>query len=247
MRKPFIGGNWKMHGTKASVRDLSTGLLAREKDLSQMDVVVFPPFIFIEEVQNVLTGSGIKYGAQNLAYATEGAFTGEVSPTMLREFGCEYVLVGHSERRALFGETNEMTKQKCQLAQNTGLIPVLCVGETLEQREAHQTEEVIAKQLDAVLPEINMKQCVIAYEPVWAIGTGKTATPEIAQAVHHFIRTKISKIDEDIAKNLRIIYGGSVKAANAKTLFSMPDIDGGLIGGASLNIDEFVEICLCSN
>jgi triosephosphate isomerase len=209
-------------------------------------VAVCPPSIYIPLVQTLLEGSGIAWGGQNLNVNKSGAFTGEISGAMLRDFGCKYVIVGHSERRALYGETDAVVAEKFKAAQAAGLIPILCVGELLAEREANQTETVVARQLDAVVAAsgINaLADAVIAYEPVWAIGTGKTATPEQAQAVHKFIRGKLARLNAGVADGVRILYGGSMKASNAGELIGQPDIDGGLIGGASLVANEFLDIC----
>jgi triosephosphate isomerase len=197
-------------------------------------------------VQQLLSGSGISWGAQNVSQFEAGAYTGEVSGAMLVDFGCRYAIVGHSERRTLFGETSGIVAQKYAAAQKAGLTPILCIGETLAEREAGETEAVVESQLDAVLSQsgaLSFTHAVIAYEPVWAIGTGKTATPEQAQAVHAFIRGRVAAAESAIAENVLILYGGSVKGSNAPQLFAMPDIDGGLIGGASLDAAEMATIC----
>ena len=202
--------------------------------------------MLIPVVAEWLGGSRIAWGGQNLSAHKSGAYTGEVSGAMLRDFGCSHVIVGHSERRALYGEGDEVVAEKFRAAQNVGLVPILCVGETLAEREAGETEAVIARQLDAVVHLAGvaaMDSAIIAYEPVWAIGTGKTATPAQAQAVHAFIRQRLAQLSATVAERLRILYGGSVKAANAQELFGQPDIDGGLIGGASLDAGEFLAIC----
>jgi triosephosphate isomerase len=246
MRQKLVAGNWKMHGSLATNQALLTALASQLDGSSSMRCAVCVPFPYLAQAQSVLTGSSLAWGAQNLSQYDKGAYTGEVSASMLLEFGCRYVIVGHSERRALFSETDAMVAAKFMAALTAGLTPVLCVGETLEERDAGRAESVIARQLDAVIAESGMAglaKAVIAYEPVWAIGTGKTASPEQAQAVHAFIRRKLAALDSNIAAALIIQYGGSVKAANAAELFSQPDIDGGLIGGASLDADEFVAIC----
>jgi triosephosphate isomerase len=204
------------------------------------------PFPYLAQAQAALSGSSIAWGAQNVSEQPKGAFTGEVSASMLLDFGCKYVIVGHSERRSLYGESDELVAKKYMAAQAAGLTPILCVGESLEERESGVTEAVVARQLDAVIQAAgvaSLGKAVVAYEPVWAIGTGKTASPEQAQAVHAFIRGKIATLDAGIADKLVIQYGGSVKAANASELMAQPDIDGGLIGGASLVADEFIAIC----
>ncbi|WP_273527614.1 triose-phosphate isomerase [Pseudomonas sp.] len=243
MRKKLVAGNWKMHGSLAENAAL---LGAIKPALAGIEAAVCVPFPYLAQAQAALAGSSIAWGAQNLSEQVKGAFTGEVSAAMLVDFGCQYVIVGHSERRSLYGETDELVAKKYMAAQAAGLIPILCVGESLAEREAGVTETVVARQLDAVISAAgvaSLAKAVVAYEPVWAIGTGKTATPEQAQAVHAFIRSKIAALDAGVATGLVIQYGGSVKAANAGELFSQPDIDGGLIGGASLVADEFIAIC----
>ena len=243
MRKKLVAGNWKMHGSLAENAAL---LAALKPALAGIEAVVCVPFPFLAQAQAELTGSSIAWGAQNVSEQAKGAFTGEVSAAMLLEFGCTYVIVGHSERRSLYGESDALVASKYKAAQAAGLIPILCVGESLEERESGVTEAVVARQLDAVIEAAgvgSLAKAVIAYEPVWAIGTGKTASPEQAQAVHAFIRGKIAALDAGVADQLVIQYGGSVKAANAAELMAQPDIDGGLIGGASLVADEFVAIC----
>lgn len=232
-----------MHGSLAENAAL---LSALKPALAGIEAVVCVPFPFLAQAQVELSGSSIAWGAQNLSEQAKGAFTGEVSAAMLLDFGCKYVIVGHSERRSLYGESDALVASKYKAAQAAGLIPILCVGESLEERESGVTETVVARQLDAVIAAAgvgSLSKAVVAYEPVWAIGTGKTATPEQAQAVHAFIRGKIAALDAGIAEQLVIQYGGSVKAANAAELMAQPDIDGGLIGGASLVPEEFVAIC----
>lgn len=243
MRKKLVAGNWKMHGSLAE----NAALLAAIKPaLAGIEAVVCVPFPYLAQAQALLTGSSIAWGAQNVSEQGKGAFTGEVSAAMLLDFGCKYVIVGHSERRSLYGESDALVARKFMAAQAAGLTPILCVGESLDERESGVTEAVVARQLDAVIDAAGvgaLATAVVAYEPVWAIGTGKTATPEQAQAVHAFIRGKIATLDADVAARLVVQYGGSVKAANAAELMVQPDIDGGLIGGASLVADEFVAIC----
>ncbi|WP_338484601.1 triose-phosphate isomerase [Pseudomonas trivialis] len=246
MRRTMVAGNWKMHGTRASVAELIDGL--RELALpGGVDVAVFPPLLHVSQVVDGLKGTSIQVGAQNSAVEPgQGALTGEVAPSQLVDAGCAYVLVGHSERRQLMGESDQMLNLKFAAAQVSGLIPVLCVGETLEQRESGKTIEVVSRQLDSIIDELGVDafaSAVIAYEPVWAIGTGLTATPQQAQDVHAAIRAQLAEKNSEVAQGVRLLYGGSVKAANAVELFGMPDIDGGLIGGASLNADEFGAIC----
>ena len=243
MRKKLVAGNWKMHGSLAENAAL---LAALKPALEGIKAVVCVPFPYLAQAQAALAGSSIAWGAQNLSEQSKGAFTGEVSASMLLDFGCQYVIVGHSERRSLYGESDELVASKYVAAQAAGLTPILCVGESLDERESGVTEAVVARQLDAVIKLAgvgSLANAIVAYEPVWAIGTGKTASPEQAQAVHAFIRSKIAALDADIANQLVIQYGGSVKAANAAELMAQPDIDGGLIGGASLVADEFVAIC----
>jgi triosephosphate isomerase len=243
MRKKLVAGNWKMHGSLAENAAL---LNAIKPALAGIEAAVCVPYPYLAQAQAALAGSSIAWGAQNLSEQAKGAFTGEVSASMLLDFGCKYVIVGHSERRSLYGESDELVARKYKAAQVAGLTPILCVGELLAERESGVTEAVVARQLDAVINVAgvaSLARAVVAYEPVWAIGTGKTASPEQAQAVHAFIRGKIATLDSGVADQLLIQYGGSVKAANAAELMAQPDIDGGLIGGASLVADEFVAIC----
>lgn len=245
MRRKIIAGNWKMHGSRQEVERLADAIKKGVSTLSSIDVIVFPSLIHIPLIEKIFSNTTIAWGAQNFYPDSQGAFTGEVSVTMLKEYGCRYVLVGHSERRLLFHEDLTMVAKKFKAAQDHELLPILCVGETKAQREKKETEKIIHEQIESVIEVVGidaLKKAVIAYEPVWAIGTGLTATPEEAQAVHHFIREKIAKEDAAIAKNMPILYGGSVKADNAAGLFSMPDIDGGLIGGASLIANDFLTI-----
>lgn len=235
-----------MNGSLVANRELIASLEAGLSGFSGADVAVCVPAVFIAQVGGMLAGSHVALGAQNVSEHASGAYTGELSGAMLGEMGCACVIVGHSERRALFGETNHQVAAKFSAALAAGLQPLLCVGETLAERESGTTEAVVGAQLDTVLDNVGiaaLARGVVAYEPVWAIGTGKTATPEQAQAVHAFIRMRIAKRDAEIASKIRILYGGSVKSANAKTLFSCADIDGGLVGGASLQAQEFVAIC----
>jgi triosephosphate isomerase len=228
MRKILLAGNWKMNGSGAMVTSLLGSLLEASKSPGPVDMAVFPPFPYL-----------------GLNPAPAGAHTGEVSASMLLEFGCRYVLVGHSERRSLYGESDDDVANRFQAAQEAGLVPVLCVGETLEERENGSTESVVERQLDAVLRMsgiASLDRAIIAYEPVWAIGTGKTASPEQAQTVHAFIRNKIALQDDTIAGHIRILYGGSVNGSNAADLFAREDIDGGLVGGASLTAEDFLAI-----
>lgn len=235
-----------MYGRLARNQALLQSVLTGVRDLRGADYAVCVPYPYMAQAQSLLQGSNVAWGAQNLSQHEEGAFTGAVAPGMLADFGCKYVIIGHSERRGLFHESNEIASAKFEAAQKAGMTPIFCVGETLAEREAGVTEKVVATQLDAVLNRFGVQalsNAVIAYEPVWAIGTGKTASPEQAQAVHAFVRQRVAAQDSRVAQGLCILYGGSVKAANAEALFGMQDIDGGLIGGASLVADEFVAIC----
>lgn len=250
LRKPMIAGNWKMHGSKASVHALINGIKQGANAYPQIDILVLPTFVHLAFIHEQISSTPILLGAQDLYLGTEGAFTGEVSGTMLMDIGCQYVLIGHSERRTLFHEDIGLTAEKFKAARAAGLQPILCVGETRTEREAGQTETIIAAQLDAVIAKTGIdafKGAVIAYEPVWAIGTGLTATPEQAQAVHAFIRARIAQNKVDLGKTIRILYGGSMKADNAALLLAMPDIDGGLIGGAALDAKSFLAICAAAN
>jgi triosephosphate isomerase len=235
-----------MHGSRAENAALVRSLLDLVRPDSGTEVLLCPPFVYLWDVGRLLKDTDVALGAQSVCAEPSGAFTGEVSAAMLKDVGCRYVLVGHSERRQIFGEGDALVARKFVAAQSQGLVPVLCVGETLEEREADRTAEVVARQLDAVLAVSgvgSLAKAVIAYEPVWAIGTGRTASPEQAQDVHSMIRGKVSALDATIGGSVRILYGGSVKASNARELLAMPDIDGGLVGGASLKADEFARIC----
>jgi len=246
MRVKFVAGNWKMNGNLATNRALLDELVGSVGRIAGVKFAVCPPYPYLAQVQQVLSGSGITWGAQDVSQFDSGAYTGEVSGAMLVDFGCRYVIVGHSERRTLFGDTSELVAEKFAAALKAGLTPILCVGETLREREAGSTETVVAAQLRAVLERNGVQSlahAVVAYEPVWAIGTGKTASPQQAQAVHAFIRKSLATKDAAIAEKVQVLYGGSVKGANAAELFAMPDIDGGLIGGASLDARDFATIC----
>ena len=250
MRSKLVAGNWKLNGTRDSIQALMQNIVAGMDGLNQVAVAVCPPYVYIPMVETLIANTAIKLGAQDVAEQMQGAFTGEVSAPMLKEFACQYGIVGHSERRALFGEKDADTARKFAAARTQGLIPILCVGESLEEREQGITEQVVACQLDAVIELEGIEaltEAVIAYEPVWAIGTGKTASPEQAQAVHAFIRAKLAALNSAVAEKVQILYGGSVKGSNAAELFAMPDIDGGLIGGASLDAQEFLAICRAGN
>ena len=246
MRRPLVAGNWKMNGSRAESAALVAALRQAVSAASKVEVAVCPPFILIPLVAEKLAGGAIAWGGQNLSVHKSGAHTGEISGPMLKDYGCTYVIVGHSERRTLYGESDALVAEKYGAAQRAGLIPILCVGETLQEREANQTEAVVARQLDAVMAPHgigSLRHAVIAYEPVWAIGTGKTASPPQAQDVHRFIRARLAARDKGVADGVRILYGGSMKGSNAKELLAQPDIDGGLIGGASLQAAEFLSIC----
>lgn len=245
MRTKLVAGNWKMHGSLAANERLLREIREAAGAFGT-DCAVCVPFPYLQQAQAVLAGSRVAWGAQTVSEHAQGAFTGEVSSSMLLEFGCRYVLVGHSERRALYGESDAQVADKFAAALQAGLTPVLCVGETLAEREAGVTGDVVTRQLDAVIAKSGVQalgRAVLAYEPVWAIGTGKTASPAQAQEVHMLIRGRIATADAAIAQGVRILYGGSVKPGNAKELFSMSDIDGGLIGGASLVAADFLAIC----
>ena len=245
-RQRLIAGNWKMNGALRDSEQLVAALRSGAPASAKATMLLCPPYVYLPAVREWLQGSPIELGAQSLADKEgTGAYTGEVSGAMLRDVGCRYVIVGHSERRALYGETDALVATKFQAAQRAGLVPIVCVGETLEQREAGQTRSIIAGQVTAVVEAAGVAafaNAVVAYEPVWAIGTGRTASPEQAQEVHAFIRGMIAARDATIAAGLSILYGGSVKGANARALFAMADIDGGLVGGASLVATEFLEI-----
>jgi triosephosphate isomerase len=245
-RRPLVAGNWKLNGSRAANAALISALRAGLSAQSRADVVVCPPYVYLSEVFAAIHDSVIKLGAQNVATEDSGAFTGEVAAGMLRDVGCEYVIIGHSERRALYGETDELTAARVAAALRGGLKPILCVGETLAERDAGDTLNVVRRQLDAVLAVTGAEAFsggLVAYEPVWAIGTGRTATPMQAQEVHAEIRATLARRNATIAAAVRVLYGGSVKASNAKDLFAMADIDGGLIGGASLDAAGFLGIC----
>lgn len=246
MRSKLVAGNWKMNGNLASNQGLLKSLIPLLLPVSGTRCAVCVPYPYLAQTEHILRGRGIAWGAQDASEHEHGAYTGEVSAGMLADFGCRYVIVGHSERRALFGDTDAVVAKKFAAVLKAGLTPILCVGETLAERESGVMEQVIARQIDAVITQSGaaaLDSAVVAYEPVWAIGTGKTASPQQAQAVHAFIRSRVAEHDIRVADALTILYGGSVKASNAKELFAMPDIDGGLIGGASLVAEEFAAIC----
>ena len=245
MRKPLVMGNWKLNGTKESVNNLVNALIAPANNATGVEVAVCAPAIFIGTVEALAKGSALQYGSEDCDVHTSGAFTGENSPVMIKEFGCKYAIVGHSERRQYHNETDEVVAAKYEAAQAAGLIPVLCIGESLAQFEAGQTADVVKTQIKAVVDKCGIKSfenAVIAYEPIWAIGTGKTATPEIAQNVHSQIRAFLASFDADVAEKVQILYGGSCNAKTAPELFKQPDIDGGLVGGASLKHADFSAI-----
>lgn len=246
MRQKLVAGNWKMYGSRALTRSLVTGLAAEFAAGAPCEIAVCPPFAYLADAAAAAANSPILLGGQDVSSHDEGAFTGEVSGRMLADLGCRFALVGHSERRSLHGESDEVVAAKFLAAQRHGLVPILCVGESLAEREADQTEAVVGRQLGAVVGAAGIEafsHAVIAYEPIWAIGTGRTASPEQAQAVHAFIRGLLRSENGSIADFVKVLYGGSVKAANAAELFAMPDVDGGLVGGASLEVAGFASIC----
>ena len=245
MRRPLVAGNWKQNGSLESVSALLGGISGQLSKVGNTEVAVCPPFVYLQHVSRLLEGTGIVLGAQDCSDQTQGAYTGEVSAAMIREFNCTYVIVGHSERRHLYGESDVIVAAKFEQVRDNDLVPILCVGETLEERVSEQTQTVIARQLNAALSRSGIEafeHAVIAYEPVWAIGTGKTATPAQAQQVHAFVRNRLKTLNEGIADRIRILYGGSMKPENAGALLQEEDIDGGLIGGASLKADDFLAI-----
>jgi len=244
-RTSLVAGNWKLNGSRASAVALATDIANGAEALGS-EVLICPGFTHLGDVQAAIAGASVALGAQNCSAEDTGAFTGEVSASMIAEFGTQYVIVGHSERRALFGESSSLVADKALAVQQANMQPIVCVGETLEQREAGQLQAVLDEQLDALIDKLGIAEIahsVIAYEPVWAIGTGKSASSEQAQEVHSMIRKKLAALDEAVASNVRILYGGSVKPDNAAELFSQTDIDGGLIGGAALNAESFLAIC----
>ena len=250
LRKPLVAGNWKMHGSRAESARLVGELITRGAGTGACEVVLCPPFVYLAEVAGQLAGSRMSLGGQDVCAEESGAHTGEVSASMLADVGCRYAIVGHSERRAIYGESDELVARKFVAAGTHALVPILCVGESLEERERDATRSVVLRQLDAALVAAGVAafaRAVVAYEPVWAIGTGRTASPAQAQDVHAMIRGRVAEKDATIGASLRVLYGGSVKAANAAELFAMPDVDGGLIGGASLKAEEFASICAAAN
>jgi triosephosphate isomerase len=246
MRKPLVAGNWKMYGSRSETRELISGIKDILEADSQTEVMVIPPYPYLSLAASMVDGHYLQLGAQDLSPHVGGAYTGDVSGSMLVDAGCSAVLVGHSERRTLHSETDQLVAEKFQAAQAAGLLPILCVGESLEEREQDRTQEVVSRQLATVLERVGVtafSSAVVAYEPVWAIGTGKTATPAQAQQVHQNIRAQLAIEDATIGGQVRILYGGSVKPDNAAEIFAQQDIDGGLIGGASLKADSFAAIC----
>jgi len=246
MRQSLVIGNWKMHGSLLENEQLLGQLLTASRQITRVSIAVCPPFIYLDRVGQQLKASAVALGAQNVCAESLGAFTGEVSASMLADNGVNYVLVGHSERRELYGETDAVVAKKFERVRSEGLIPVLCVGENLSQREAGDTLTVVSQQLKAVIDSVGIQQfdrAVVAYEPIWAIGTGKTASPEQAQEVHAYIRQVLAQYDQPVAEKIQLLYGGSVKADNAASLFEKIDIDGALVGGASLKADDFIAIC----
>jgi triosephosphate isomerase len=245
-RRPIIAGNWKMNKTTAEARDLASKLVPLIARIKDRDIVLAPPFTALQSVAGVIKGTGIALSAQNLHWEDKGAFTGEISAEMLLDLGCKYVIIGHSERRQFFSENDETVNKKLRQALNKGLLPIVCVGETLKEREAGKANEVIERQVTGALKGVTaaeMQKVIIAYEPVWAIGTGKTATPDQANEIHSFIRKKSeAAYGKEIAGGLRIQYGGSVTPENVSTLMAMPDIDGALVGGASLKPESFAAL-----
>ncbi|HEY6597689.1 MAG TPA: triose-phosphate isomerase [Pseudomonadales bacterium] len=244
MRRPVVAGNWKMHGSSASIAKLLEDLLSLE--VARTDVLLFPPFAYLAEVVRRVRNTRFGVGAQNIHADAAGAFTGEVAAEMVSDVGATHVLVGHSERRQLFGESDALIARKFSAAMRAGLVPILCVGETLTDREGGRAEAVVTGQLNAVLDVVGVgafENAMVAYEPVWAIGTGRSATPVDAQAMHAVIRARLGAIDAAVADRLRVLYGGSVNAENARALFAAKDVDGGLVGGASLNARQFMDIC----
>ncbi|MGQ3891506.1 triose-phosphate isomerase [Legionella sp. CNM-4043-24] len=249
MRSRIVAGNWKMNGSAESIATLLRGINDALSDEHKSQSLVLPPAIYLPLVSQLLADTGLTWGAQNVYPANAGAYTGELSGPMLKDYGCQYVLVGHSERRTIFNENEKFVADKFHHVKEHGMIPVLCVGETLIERENGQTNEILARQLKAVASENKQAfaGCVIAYEPVWAIGTGKTAQPEQVQDVHQSIRRLVGEYSDVDPETLTLLYGGSVNEKNAQALFAMPDVDGGLIGGASLNAQQFAEIVKCIN
>ena len=250
MRQVLVAGNWKMNGSRESIRTLLDGVKAGTGDVKNAEIAVCAPAIYIPLVEELLSGSAVSWGGEDLSVHESGAYTGEIAASMLNDFHCKYVIIGHSERRTYHNESDELVAEKYEAAMNAGLVPIFCIGETLDEREQGVTNDVVARQIDAVINKLGvaaLAKGVIAYEPVWAIGTGKTATPEQAQEVHAFIRGRIAESDAAIADAVQILYGGSMNAGNATELLAQTDIDGGLIGGASLKPDDFLAIAKAAN
>jgi len=250
MRRKMVVGNWKMHGNVVSNKVLLDGVIAGVRDLHNADYVVCVPYPYLGQAQSLLQGTNIAWGAQNLCSTKDGALTGAVAPYMLLDYGCSHVIIGHSERRSQFHETDDTAAARFNAALEVGLTPVFCMGESLEERDSDWTDFIVGRQLDSIMRRYGvdvLTKAVLAYEPLWAVGSGNPATPEQAQEVHAFIRKRIARCDPKVAAEVRILYGGSVKPSNAAQLFAMPDIDGGLIGGASLTAEEFVPICRAAN
>ena len=246
MRRPFVAGNWKLNGSRERVLTVLTEVCAAARVLPEVDVGVCPPFVYVTDAAAAIGDAPVRLGGQNCASVERGAFTGEVSARMLADVGCSFVLVGHSERRTLYGESDSEVAAKTELVLAAGLSPVVCVGETIEERQEGRTETVVARQIGAVIDRLDhdaLARMIIAYEPVWAIGTGRTATPAQANEVHAFLRERVAARDPDAAAGLRILYGGSVKPENAARILAEPDVDGGLVGGASLDAGQFIDIC----
>jgi triosephosphate isomerase len=246
----MVVGNWKMHGSVKQNETLLQDVIAGVHDLRDADFVVCTPYPYIGQAQSLLQGSNVAWGAQNLCSAKDGALTGAVAPSMLVDYGCSYVIIGHSERRVLFNETDDTAAARFNAALEVGLTPIFCMGESHEERDSDWTEYIVGRQLDSIIrrfgPEA-LKNAVLAYEPLWAVGADEPATPQQAQEVHDFIRRRVARCDTEIAANVRILYGGSLRPHNAASLFAMPDVDGGLVGRASLLAEEFVPICKVAN
>jgi triosephosphate isomerase (TIM) len=250
MRRKLVVGNWKMNGRIAQNQALLQAILAGVKNLNNADYVACIPYPYLSQAQQLLQGSNLAWGAQNLCADENVALTGSVSPFMLTDYGCSYVIVGHSERRIQFHETDDTAASRFNSAQHAGLTPIFCMGESHDERDSDWTEYIVGRQLDSIIRRFDVQvlnHAVLAYEPLWAVGTDKPATPEQAQEVHEFMRARIAKCDKEVAKNVRILYGGSIQPKNAAALFAMPDVDGGLVGRASLNAAQFVEICRAAN
>jgi triosephosphate isomerase len=250
MRHKLVVGNWKMHGSIAANKALLDAVVAGLRDYRRADYVVCVPYPYLHQAQTLLHGSNVAWGAQNMSSTKDGALTGAVSPAMLADYGCTHVIVGHSERRSLFHETDDTAAARFLAAQSAGLTPIFCMGESAEERESDWTDYIVGRQLDSIIrrygPQV-LEHAVLAYEPLWAVGSDKPATPEQAQEVHDFIRKRIARCDTAIAKKVRILYGGSVTPANVAGLFAMPDIDGALVGRSSLKAEDFVAIGQAAN